>query len=269
MANDAMPTFLATFYTDKTLGQYGLGKLSDAGRAIGAVQAYHRANIPQDCEAPFAVANEFICSEFGRLVGLPIPPGALTRSAVKSSEVLFSCLDFECSYGSLVDAEADRCCDLLLKECTGLVLFDMIVANPDREHWNLKTDDSRSPTFIRVYDHADALFNNVGIARLQTMPHLWSGLSWPLRPERDQHFLSNHLASGTHFAEWYHKFESIPKWQIENICQAARKGGISATEAKVARDFIDYRRLNIENIVKGNRGLFPASLFEPPKDSLI
>lgn len=269
MADERLPIFLATFYTDKTLGEFGLGKLNEVGRAIGAVQAYHRANLPQDGEAPYAVANEFICSEFGRLAGLSIPPGALTTSTVDRKTIMFSCLDFESSFGELVNAESDRCCELLLEECTGLALFDMIIANPDRESWNLRTNDSLSPTFIRVFDHADALFNVVGKERFDKQP-LWSGLSWPPpRREKESHFLLPNLCNGEFFARWCDKFHRIPSFQIKNIFSAARRSGITAAEAKAAYDFIMFRKNNIQKIAEANRSLFCSSFFDPPEGALV
>lgn len=269
MANDWLPIFLATFYTDKARGQLGLGKLNDVGRAIGAVQAYHRSNLPQDGEAPYAVANEFICSEFGRLAGLPIPPAALTKAVLDPKTIIFSCLDFESAFGELVNAEADRCCERLLEECTGLVLYDMIIANPDREPWNLKADDPLSPNFIRVFDHADALFNTVGVARFDK-PHMWSGLSWPPpRKETERHFLLEYLACGEFFPSWCDKFHRIPSFQVANICRTARQSGISALEAKAAFDFIMYRKNHIQEIAEANRNLFLPTFFDPPEKRLL
>jgi hypothetical protein len=145
----------------------------------------------------------------------------------------------------------------------------MIIANPDRFAWNLKTDDPIVPTFIRVFDHADALFSYVGIDRFDK-PLMWSGLSWPPpRAEAERHFLLEYLANGEFFAGWCDKFHRIPSFQVKNICHAARRSGITAGEAKAAYNFIMYRKNHIQQIVEANRGLFLASFFEPPQGALL
>lgn len=268
MARQFTPTYRATFYTDDVLSQLFLGHLNEVGRAKGAVQAYHRGNVTEDGEAPFAVANDFIGSEIGRLLGLSIPPGAITRSDIDMGRPMYSCLDFDWTRETLVNAEPDQCVKSMLEESTGVLLFDILIANPDRMPWNLKTDKPLDPKFMRVYDHADALLGVEGESRLNSLPLSSLGFQWPNRTKQE-HCLLPHLNDGRFRMVWYGKLMSLPEFQIQNTCTAAMASGLSRGEANTVRDFLIYRKRNIEFIVDANRSAFPASFFIPPKGELL
>lgn len=267
MANSFAPIFRATFYTDKSLAELGLGKLNVGARARGAVQAYHRGNIAEDDEAPFSVANEFICSEVGRLLGLAIPPSAITHSDIEPYRPLFSCLDFAWTDETLVNAEPDRVVADHLEEATGLVMFDILVVNPDRESWNLKTDDPLKPQFMRVYDHADALFSTEGESRLATLFND-IGFAWP-HGGIQSHFLVPCLFDGRYRHAWYDRLGRLPDFQLANICKAARATGLTKAQSGAALDFLRYRKTNMETIIEGRKEFFQPSFFDAPKGDLV
>lgn len=267
MGKLSVPTYRATFYTDKAIGQLGLGGLNEVGRAKGTVQAYHRGNVTEDGESPFAVANDFIGSEIGRLLGLPIPPGAITRSELDMHRPMYSCLDFDWTRETLVNAEPDECATSLPDESTGILLFDVLIANPDRFPWNLKADSPLDPTYLRVYDHADAIFGVEGESRLNSIQLTSLGFNWPNRNKND-HCLLPHLRDGRFRETWYGKIGMVPDFQIQNVCNAAMASGLSKGQAMAVRDFLIYRKHHITDIVDANRSAFQLSFFATPPGEL-
>src|SRR3990170_1752400 len=59
------------------------------------------------------------------------------------------------------DVVPHRCCAALPQICSGILLFDLLVANSDRHVGNLKVDDPDNPLEIDVFDHDRALFGAV------------------------------------------------------------------------------------------------------------
>lgn len=176
---------------------------------------------------------------------------------------MYSCLDFDWTHETLVNAEPDQCVKKMLNECTGILLFDIIIANPDRMPWNLKADRPLDPTCLRVYDHADALLGVQGEPRLNSLQLTSLGLNWPNR-DKQEHCLLPHLIDGRFLMDWYGKIEYLPDFQIQNTCKAAMASGLSKGEANSVRDFLIYRKRNIKVIVDSNRAAFPESFFTPP-----
>lgn len=268
MAKQVGPIYRATFYSDTAFGQLGLGRLNDDGRARGDVAAYHRGNIP-DGHSPYAVANEFICSEVGRLLGLPIPPGAITQSEIEPGRPLFSCLDFDWTRETLVDAEPEECAAAMPDICLGITLFDILIANPDRQHWNLKANDHLKPTLLRAYDHADALMGTNGESRLSDQLFAIGFRWWPNSTGED-HCLIEHLVDGRTRQYWYDCISSLPDFQIRNICRAARACGIKKSLALAAEKFLLYRKRNIEKMIETtHRHRFQPAFFQPQSGELI
>ena len=142
-----------------------------SGPQTGLNQAYwlyHRSLGRGKKRNPYLLANEWICSNIGWYLRLPIPPFALMRKS-ENSERFFASLD----YGKKTQASdmiPSRVAARLPKLAAGVVLFDILIANPDRHEGNLKVNDRHNPTAIEVFDHDVALFGDKrgkGTARLQ------------------------------------------------------------------------------------------------------
>ena len=80
---------------------------------------------------PYRVANEYICSRLGQFIGLPVPPHALMR--IGQDENCFAILDFDSEKSSLFPINAQACVDFDSRLCTGIVLFDVLIGNPDKD----------------------------------------------------------------------------------------------------------------------------------------
>jgi len=124
------------------------------GRVLGYAQTWHRVNPDYNNRC---IANEYISGRIGIFLGLPIPPFAITHD--KDENVYFSSLDFNFNRAILPPIVPDRCVACLPELCTGILLFDILIANEDRHEANLVTDSVSSPKFIHVYDHDQALLS--------------------------------------------------------------------------------------------------------------
>ncbi len=120
---------------------------------------YHRSVARGSSKNPYLLANEWICSSLGTLLRLPIPPFALMRKAAVSQRY-FASLDFGTKEVLPSDMDPKRLCECLPQLATGVVIFDIFIANPDRHEGNLKTDDPDQPTVIQLFDHDHALFGH-------------------------------------------------------------------------------------------------------------
>ncbi|MEX0704849.1 MAG: hypothetical protein WD069_22310 [Planctomycetales bacterium] len=259
------PPFHAIFYTDRALGSLGLGRPNSEGKARGSVEAFHKISVPD--VTPYCVANELICGELGRFLTLPIPPLSLTYSEFTGeTTAIFSCLDFSWNSERLINAEPDQCvaCDLRL--CTGLALFDILIANPDRLPWNIKVDRPLNPTDIRVFDHEQALFGDEGEPRLS---RLWDGIGISWKWGDGEHCLMEYLESGKFMPDWLHRIACIPQWFIRHCCQRMVDNGITQPEADAAVQFLTHRRATLEAIIGRNRDWFPESFWKPKAGELF
>jgi len=264
VASHSAQRFHAIFFDDKQLGSLGLGRPNHEGKGRGSVQAYHKVNTAD--LSPYCVPNEYICGEIGRVMTLPIPPVALTTSEVVPAATIFSSLDFEWERETLVDAEADRCAATNLDLCTGILIFDILIANPDREHWNLRVDDPLNPKVIRVFDHEQALFGAAGASRLDKQRDD-IGLKWPRG--RASHCLLQHVASGAFLPKWIDIATSLPRRFMRHVCDSAVGCGITQDDADAAFKFLDHRSATISTILSTHRSLFQKQFFAPPAGRLV
>ncbi|MGH7136016.1 MAG: hypothetical protein ACREHD_09765, partial [Pirellulales bacterium] len=69
---------------------------------------------------------------------------------------LFSSLDFNFNREKLPPVVPDICVQRLLRDCTGVLLFDIWIANEDRHDANLLVDKVGAPGEMMVFDHDQA-----------------------------------------------------------------------------------------------------------------
>ena len=127
------------------------------GRAHGSTQAWHKTAWSG---SPYCIPNELISAQIGQFLKLPIPPFAITYS--EDNDYYFSSLDFNFDRDQLPPVEPDLCWEHLPRLCSGVMLFDILIANEDRHDENLVIDNVIKPSFMRVFDHDQALFGGGG-----------------------------------------------------------------------------------------------------------
>jgi len=223
------------------------------GRALGYVPAYHRVATNY---SPFCIPNELICYTLGRFLGLPIPPCSITFF---NDQPYFSCLDFNPNENEDEDEDEtpainpDVCAVKFPWECTGILFFDILVANPDRHEGNLAVDDIDNPKELIVYDHDQALFGGgndpIGVPRLRT---LWDrpGITGGEATGGSECCLLRSLSTIEYFNEWRNRIEDIPNWFIKDTCNSVIGIGAEKNEAKEVTAFLVHRKNTIRNLVQ-------------------
>ena len=226
------------------------------GRAFGFVEAWHR----RACEgSPYCIPNEYICGEIGRFLRLPIPAFGITVSELE--QYFFSSLNF--NFGrkeEIPPIQPDLTWHRLPNICTGILLFDILVANCDRHDKNLAVDSTTMPKSILVYDHDQALFGGgdpalSGVSRLDALDGRL-GITNGGVTGGNRHCLLDEVNSAEHISEWLHKIYSLPDWFISGVCQSARAYGLSGEEADRVCVFLSSRRKELENLLKTFRNEF-------------
>lgn len=145
-----------------------LGSGVGEGRVV-SVQAVAKTNT---ANVPYCVANEVVCGELGRFLGLDIPPGGVVYSPTGNPQLFYASLSFNLTGTSLPPVNTTKCVQLLPREPTGLLLFDILIANSDRHGRNFSVDFSQRPPTMNIFDHGHALLGKdagQGIARFERL----------------------------------------------------------------------------------------------------
>ena len=208
--------------------------------------------------SPYLVPNEWICGRIASFLGLPVPPFALVKHGVKGKQ-LFASLKF----GGHDALPSDTLPDVLFaknsKLCSGILLFDILVANADRHAGNLQVDAPHNPREVWMFDHDRALFGcwkNGGRKRLESLRDRL-GVSAGSVTGENRHCILDVINTAEHFPAWLDRIYNIPKDFIEDTCLHVVGLGIKKNFATAAVDFIDYRRQNLESIIRENINEFP------------
>lgn len=200
--------------------------------------------------SPFLVANEWICGSLGQFLRLPIPPFALLRNG--HEKVMFASLHFG---GDAFPDDADpvECWRCLPDACTGVVLFDILIGNPDRHDGNLRTDLALAPTRIFVWDHDNALF---GVMPGDEFKRLVAKRDHFLITDGSGHCLLPLISHTEHFFPWILRIESLPNSFVRRVCHEITGFGVTIEHAEAACEFLIHRKETLRNIVRNHKARF-------------
>jgi hypothetical protein len=124
---------------------HSIYRIESLGEKLGAsvsgtrhvyLRAVAKQNNPNG--SAYCIPNELICGEIGRFIGLPIPPVAIV--SLPDGKPYVASLDFNLTGHEPPPVDVDACVRLLPSLSTGLLLFDIWVANPDRHNGNFAVD---------------------------------------------------------------------------------------------------------------------------------
>jgi hypothetical protein len=105
--------------------------------------------------APYAVANEFICGRLGLMIGLPIPPGMVART--DDGNLAYISLRF----GPKGELSPPVIPEHLVEDnpsiAAGINAFDCWIGNEDRHPGNVAYVRGQSQRPATVFDHSHAL----------------------------------------------------------------------------------------------------------------
>ena len=239
--------------------QLGFGAGPGNRLLLGSISARIRRT---EVQHPFAIANEMISAEIGRFLRLPIPPFSIVQTQIVSSPVMFATLDFNYEQDPLPPIDAQVCVAALPRICTGVLLFDILIANHDRHDENIVVDSNRRPKRMRIFDHELALFGGFedeakGIDRLDK---LWNrlGITGGPTTRGNEHCILTVIDTPQYFDEWIGRIVDIPDWFLKEICESTVGLGVDQKQAKAAREFLVYRKKNLRTIIDGHRSAFAA-----------
>src|SRR5262249_19609838 len=114
--------------------QVGIGVTGSLHAHLSAVAKTNSAAVP------YCIPNELICAEIGRSLCLPAPPAGVILAPDAPSPHWFASLDFNLPGNSLPPIDPAECYSCLPLLATGTVLFDVLIANPDRNAGNVSLD---------------------------------------------------------------------------------------------------------------------------------
>lgn len=205
-------------------------------------------------KAPYCVPNEVVCGEIGRYLGLPVPPAGVSYPP-KGNDLFYASLDFNLTGNTLPPVNVTKCVNALPEESTGVLLFDILIANADRHGRNLSVDFLPKPPRMNVFDHGHALFGSVsgqGVARLAKLRDRL-GISAGSRTAGNRHCLLDQVSTDAHFGHWIDRIRQIPDYAIEDLCAELPGLGCAEAEASAAVDFLKYRRVRLSQIIEDNK----------------
>lgn len=199
---------------------------------------------PSSTEFPFQVPNEIICTDIGRAIRLPIPPGCVVTH--ESGKVVhYVSLDFSQSAELLPPIDARALARDFPELACGIILFDLWMANEDRHEANLSYDTDTKT--IQIFDHGRAILSAGGRSRLEKIDD---------RKIIDSNCLSGEIRNMSGFSVWNNRIKSIPKFFIEEVVSDAKKFGFPEDEVKFCTDFLLDRRSKLMRLVKKHKAIF-------------
>jgi len=246
---------MAAFYTLARIGgPVGQGVMEAYNAQLNAV-------IKNSEALKYCIPNEFICAELGRAIGIPIPPCGIVYAPGHPVKYWFASLNFNLTSNPPPPVDGQACVNALPRLCAGIVLFDILTANPDRHRGNLYFDPSSKPPKMSVFDHSHALFGHVdgkGGERLRELKNRL-GISGGTVTGQNRHCLLDKLNDDRDFGFWYKRIRAIPDHLIQDACRnTVEMKWITAHEANEAEKFLIYRRNNISGLVKLNKNEFTS-----------
>lgn len=256
MAVPKYSRFRASFNRDQ------LEWFKDGGKNVGfgAVGAVHKGSVT---ERPYRFFNEIVAGTLAQALLLPMPPFALTwfdeksEAGERDTGPLFSSIDFNYERQTPPKPDFDILYENFPTDCAGALLFDIVIANPDRSRDNIWCDSAASPTQFFIFDHDVALLGGEhdGVARLEAEEDRL-GLRF-LQDSSDSHPFLRRVASVELLENWFNKFYKIPDWFIDEACRRAAKTiDISAKDVRTVQRILQYRCRNLEHIVTKYGSLF-------------
>lgn len=208
-------------------------------------------------EAPYLIANEWIAANIAQFLRLPVPPFAVVRKQTRKT-AMFTSFSYD-GDTKPDDVEPTILYDTHPDLCTGIVLFDILIANCDRHAGNLKVDKPAKPTACYIIDHDRCMFyiyKDMGIERLRSRKDRL-GITDGADSADEWHCLISLLDSSDLMGKWIHRIQDIPSWYIDGVCDDCIQFGITKKEATAAKQFLDCRTRGIEKLILSNKDRFP------------
>jgi hypothetical protein len=219
----------------------------------GSVSAYAKP------ASGYIAANEMVCGEIARFLGLRVPSFGLAHPGVTGQPIFFCSLDFNFSGQQLPPANAAALMAALPAYSAGVIAFDCLVANTDRHPGNIAFDarPGQEPTLV-IYDHSHALLGSApgeGSQRLRTLRDRLA-LNLDGQTGGNRHCLADHLHDAALLGDWCERAATIPPWWLSNLVRSVP--GLTAIETNETIEFLSHRSRNLRAILRANLNQFKS-----------
>lgn len=212
-------------------------------------------------ESPYTIANEVIATRIGQTLGLPVPAGVIAEDDAK--RLYYFSLDVSRERKQLppiIPANFAREEPWL---AAGTAVFDVLIANGDRNPTNLSRDPAFDPPRVSVFDHGHALLGTnppTGWDRLRLAEDRLGCIDDSANIASDTVLREQELDSA-HMELWTQRVAALPKYVFDDICADVARTpalGLNATEARNVALWLARRAAMIGGLVWDNRDAFPG-----------
>ncbi len=201
---------------------YRITELGNAHRGgmNAAVDADIRGIAKTNDASEFTIANELICARIGQTIGLPVPSGVLAEDAAKRLYYLSLDVSFEGkALPPVIPAEFSKEEQWL---AAGVVVFDVLIANGDRNRGNLCRDPAFTVPRVAVFDHGHALLGTndpKGLPRLEAARDHLGCVADGTGIAVNNSVLLDQPLEAPMLEEWVGRVQALPDYVFEDICR--------------------------------------------------
>jgi hypothetical protein len=189
-------------------------------------------------DRPFELVNEIICGDLGRALKLPIPPGFVIKREGDDTRY-YASMNFAQAGQTLPPANATAIAKDNPELACGVILFDLWVANADRNDKNLSYDEKEKN--LQLFDHGRALMGITGRIRLQTIQDQYV---------INRHCLAAEISTMAGFKKWSDRIKKLPEFFIEETVADAVGVGLDVADVPLCIDFLLKRRKQLLSMTR-------------------
>jgi hypothetical protein len=246
---------MASIYRITALGNAHRGGMN------AAIDADIRGIAKTNDESEFTIANELICARIGQTLGLPVPSGVVAEDATKRVYYLSLDVSFEGkALPPVIPAEFATEEPWL---AAGVVVFDVLIANGDRNAMNLSRDPAFPKPRVAVFDHGHALLGTndpKGLDRLAAAKDVLGCAIDESGVAVNNSVLLGQPLDATMLEEWVNRVKALPDYVLEDICRevaAMPNLNIWSAAAEEIVAWLVERRDRLDQLIWDNQGLLP------------
>lgn len=227
--------------------------VSQRGGMNAAVEASIGGVAKTNAASKFTIANEVIAARVGQALGLPVPAGVIAEDEDKN--LYYLSLDVSREGKQLPPVFPEEFCQEEPWFAAGTIVFDVLIANEDRNSGNLSRDPAFNPPRVSIFDHGHALFGTnapTGPDRLNALTdQLGCGNSALLDQDVDAGRLEL----------WATRVRELPSYVFDDVCgEVARTPALNVgqDDANALAAWLASRAAGVGDLICDNQGAFPA-----------
>jgi hypothetical protein len=200
---------------------------------------------------PYDIVNEYVCGELAKLIRLPVPPSFI-GTRMRDSQLYFCSPSFNLSGENSAPVDCSLVASREPSIVSGVLLFDIWVANTDRHNENLSFRRQGVGARVDIFDHSHALFREADSLEIHEGK---LGITKE-RPHYNRHCLLDYITTDVHFDKWLNRIQAVSNDALQEILAEAVELGLPRLLADRGLEFLRSRRDTLRDVVKANRHEF-------------